>query len=385
MYKFVNRDEGSSVYTAVGEILLGRHGGQWARVAKDSERFNLILAERNRPPYTRLGHHPGLTQAINYYRGSSKLLCRKASLVRTVRSISEANGLSPYRWMPLTFIIVPTNMTKSMENEKTKRSTSCKDERELFLETFKSWEPCGKNIWIGKSTAGAKGENIFLTSEANEMLKLIDGERQAYVVQKYIEDPLLLDGGRKFDVRVWVLLDHLYSIHVFSEGILRTSSEPYDVENLANMTSYLTNHCVQESQSRNFGKFEKGNEMFFSEFSSFLKKRYDVDFKEKILTQFYAIIKECLLGIKEEISTVGLSYDSFQLFGFDFMIDRQFKVWLLEINGAPASASDLLQSMAIEIVATAIDPIFPPSRINKDQSTETNSYMNGFFINISDD
>lgn len=33
------------------------------------------------------------------------------------------------------------------------------------------------------------------------MLKLIDGEKQAYVVQKYIEDPLLLDGERKFDVR----------------------------------------------------------------------------------------------------------------------------------------------------------------------------------------
>lgn len=28
-----------------------------------------------------VGHHPGLIQAINYYRGSSKL-CRKASLVR---------------------------------------------------------------------------------------------------------------------------------------------------------------------------------------------------------------------------------------------------------------------------------------------------------------
>ena len=33
-----------------------------------------------------------------------------------------------------------------------------------------------------------------------------------------------------------------------------------------------------------------------------------------------------------------LGYHSFQLFGFDFMVDSQFHVWLLEVNGAPASA-----------------------------------------------
>lgn len=47
-----------------------------------------------------------------------------------------------------------------------------------------------------------------------------------------------------------MLLDHLYNIHVFSEGVLRTSSEPYDVESLTNMTSHLTNHCVQVTQTR---------------------------------------------------------------------------------------------------------------------------------------
>lgn len=46
--------------------------------------------------------------------------------------------------------------------------------------------------------------------------------------------------------------------------------------------------------------------------------------------------------------------------------------------------SDLLHSMAREIVTTAINPIFPPSGTNNNQSTETNSRMKGFFINISD-
>ena len=40
----------------------------------------------------------------------------------------------------------------------------------------------------------------------------------------------------------------------------------------------------------------------------------------------------------QELTTEGLGYHSFQLFGFDFMVDSQFRVWLLEVNGAPASA-----------------------------------------------
>ena len=41
----------------------------------------------------------------------------------------------------------------------------------------------------------------------------------------------------------------------------------------------------------------------------------------------------------QEIITDGLGYRSFQVFGFDFMLDCDFKVWLIEVNGAPACAS----------------------------------------------
>ena len=41
------------------------------------------------------------------------------------------------------------------------------------------------------------------------------------------------------------MLDHKYNIYIFSEGVLRTSSEPYDPNDLKNITSHLTNHCIQ--------------------------------------------------------------------------------------------------------------------------------------------
>jgi hypothetical protein len=52
--------------------------------------------------------------------------------------------------------------------------------------------------------------------------------------------------------------------------------------------------------------------------------------------------RSCLTCIEPAINTKHLSYQSFQLFGFDFMVDESFKVWLIEINGAPACAQSVL-------------------------------------------
>ena len=35
----------------------------------------------------------------------------------------------------------------------------------------------------------------------------------AWVVQRYLDKPLLLKGGRKFDMRCWVLLDAKYILY----------------------------------------------------------------------------------------------------------------------------------------------------------------------------
>jgi hypothetical protein len=81
----------------------------------------------------------------------------------------------------------------------------------------------------------------------------IRGSR-SLIVQKYIENPLLLD-GHKFDIRMWALVDHQGNFYAFEEGYLRFTSTPYrlDAASLSNNYVHLTNHSLQK-HSPNYSK-----------------------------------------------------------------------------------------------------------------------------------
>ncbi|KAM6177631.1 tubulin--tyrosine ligase [Rhynchocyon petersi] len=361
MYTFVVRDENSSVYAQVSRLLLAT--GHWKRLRKDNPRFNLMLGERNRLPFGRLGYEPGLMQLVNYYRGADKL-CRKASLVKLIKTSPELS--ESCTWFPESYVIYPTNLNTPVAPAQNgiypPMNNSRTDEREFFLASYNKRKEGGEgNIWIAKSSAGAKGEGILISSEATELLDFIDNQGQVHVIQKYLEHPLLLEPGhRKFDIRSWVLVDHQYNIYLYREGVLRTASEPYDVNNFQDKTCHLTNHCIQKEYSKNYGKYEEGNEMFFEEFNQYLMSALNITLESSILLQIKNIIRSCLLSVEPAISTKHLPYQSFQLFGFDFMVDEELKVWLIEVNGAPACAQKLYAELCQGIVDIAISSVFPP-------------------------
>ncbi|XP_069091171.1 tubulin--tyrosine ligase [Pleurodeles waltl] len=362
MYTFVVRDENSSVYAEVSKILLST--GKWRRLKRDNPRFNLMLGERNRLPFGRLGHEPGILQLVNYYRGADKL-CRKASLVKLIKTTPEL--LESCTWFPESYVIYPTVLKADVVPEKNGIrhliNNSKTDEREAFLESYNQRKECGDdNVWIAKSSSGAKGEGILISSDAVQLLHYIDNQGQVHVIQKYLEDPMLLEPGhRKFDIRSWVLVDHQYNIYLYREGVLRTASEPYTSSDFQDKTCHLTNHCIQKEYSKNYGRYEEGNEMFFDEFNQYLMSSMNLTLENSILSQIKHIIRSCLVCIEPAISTKHLPYQSFQLFGFDFMVDKDMKVWLIEVNGAPACAQKLYPELCQGIVDVAISSIFPMS------------------------
>jgi tubulin--tyrosine ligase/tubulin polyglutamylase TTLL9 len=72
------------------------------------------------------------------------------------------------------------------------------------------------------------------------------------ILQRYIENPMLYH-GRKFDFRVWVLIDHKLNYYFFKypvfnsfrEGYIRLSSQPFELD-IGNKFVHLTNNAVQK-------------------------------------------------------------------------------------------------------------------------------------------
>jgi len=121
------------------------------------------------------------------------------------------------------------------------------------------------------------GENIFRIkteqSDSNKSpsIKLNVGKSNKFVIQKYVEKPYLIN-GRKFDIRIWALVDHEMNLYVFKEWYVRLSSETFNLnENqIDNQYVHLTNNAIQKHSTK-YGKQEKGNIISCHEFKVYLE------------------------------------------------------------------------------------------------------------------
>lgn len=172
--------------------------------------------------------------------------------------------------------------------------------------------------------------------------------REIFVVQRYVDRPLLLSHRRKFDIRVWVLLTSPYCIYVYSQGACRTSSTAYDITDIHNTLAHLTNHCLQEGHP-DFGRYEEGNELWLPEVKRYLEEdggKPACFMEATILPQIEQIVVRTLLAARAEMQVSAHEpYRCFQLFGYDLLLTEEGVVMLLEINGSPGVAQRYLDSV----------------------------------------
>ena len=122
------------------------------------------------------------------------------------------------------------------------------------------------------------------------------------IIQKYLEKPLLYD-ERKFDVRIWVLLNHEMNVYICKEGHLKISSEKFSIEN-NDLYVHLTNYTIQKTNP-NFSKFEKGNEISFDYFQQSLnqrlkeQKKENINFRKDVLPKMKDIIMLTMESVKK--------------------------------------------------------------------------------------
>lgn len=120
-----------------------------------------------------------------------------------------------------------------------------------------------RNVWICKPSNLSQGRGIQLVSSIEDLRRviLLSGDCQLqndtttreavkWVVQKYIERPLLLQQGRKFDLRQWVLITSLQPLRLYwyRQCYLRFCSRPFSLEkeNLQDQFAHLSNYSIQK-------------------------------------------------------------------------------------------------------------------------------------------
>ena len=158
-------------------------------------------------------------------------------------------------------------------------------------------------------------------------------------------------------------------VFFFREGYLRTSSQPYSMnaQNLDDDFIHLTNNAIWKN-SPDYGDHEDGNMISFNDFKKMIKQsNASVDFETDILAKMKYLCAQTLLTIRKKINPSRRKH-CFELFGFDYFIDVDYNVFLIEVNTNPCLEESsqllkmLLPRMLDDLFKLTIDQVYLPTK-----------------------
>lgn len=232
----------TSFSNTIYDVMLGRG---WKETDSDTD-WDMHWAEREWVYDVFDNTHLENWQRLNHFRNGREL-CRKDLLVKNLKrkrrqldKEGQSGEAEAYDFFPITFVLPR--------------------EYAMFVEEFKR----SGGVWIMKPIGSAQGKGIFLFQRLSEISEWrtvyksrggkSEGQQpegvEAYVVQRYISNPLLL-GGKKFDLRLYVLVEAFSPLRVWlhRSGFSRFSHSRYSSEpgDIANMFMHLTNVAIQKT------------------------------------------------------------------------------------------------------------------------------------------
>ena len=144
----------------------------------------------------------------------------------------------------------------------------------MFVEEYRK-NP--QSTWIMKPCGKSQGAGIFLINKLSKLKKWSRESRtvfnpnlvkESYVISRYIDNPLLM-GGRKFDMRLYVLVTSFrpLKVYLYKHGFARFCTVKYNdsANEMDNMYIHLTNVSIQKHGMIEF-IFNHFNKVFFLDF-----------------------------------------------------------------------------------------------------------------------
>lgn len=183
-----------------------------------------------------------------------------------------------------------------------------------------------------------------------------------FVIQKYIEDPLLFE-GRKFDIRLWVMFTGDLKVLWCREMYVRVSSHPFDLSDLGKF-GHLNNIALQKFSS----DYDRERAVICVEtLERHVRETRDsgFDFDQAIRPKLLKIVSYIGKCFTDKLKPGHGPQSCFEIFGLDFMIDTEMKVWFIEANSNPAITTgnsfldQLIPRMLDDAFKLTVDKAFP--------------------------
>ncbi|XP_011877213.1 PREDICTED: tubulin glycylase 3A-like isoform X2 [Vollenhovia emeryi] len=218
-----------------------------------------------------------------------------------------------------------------------------------------------RNIWILKPGDDSLGRGIVLKSSLVDIIAKVSQaakENIEYVVQKYIERPLLVH-KTKVDIRQWFLITNTQPLVVwmYKDILIRFASKDFTLGDF-HESIHLCNTTVQlkyRKLPRCNSDLPEQRHWNLQDFRDYLQSRGEELAWEKIIRPG---IKQNLIGalLASQDNMVNRK-NSFQLYGADFVVADDFSVWLLEINTNPRlhpPSSEVTAKLYPEVIEDAM-------------------------------
>ncbi|XP_019386741.1 PREDICTED: tubulin polyglutamylase TTLL7 isoform X1 [Crocodylus porosus] len=267
-------------------------------------------------------------QRINHFPGMGEI-CRKDFLARNMTKMIKCQP-QEYSFIPRTWIF-PAEYTQFQNYVK-----ELKKKRR-------------QKTFIIKPANGAMGHGISLIRNGEKIQA-----QDHLIVQEYLDKPFLME-GYKFDLRVYILVTSCDPLKIFlyHDGLVRMGTEKYHPpsdSNLSQLYMHLTNYSVNK-HNEHFERDEtedKGSKRSIKWFTEFLETNHlDVS---KFWSDISELVVKTLIVAEPHVlhayrmcrpgQAPGSDSVCFEVLGFDILLDRKLKPWLLEINRAPSFGTD---------------------------------------------
>ena len=219
------------------------------------------------------------------------------------------------------------------------------EERRRFLALLPARDDPG-NVWILKPTDLSKGRGIKILWQFGELKERLAHPAQhglgpkdlRYIAQRYIKNPLLLD-GRKSEIRIYWLIASVDPLLVlmFQEGTVRLNTLPYRLDDFDNQLIHVTN-VYQQKKHPDYDP-EAILKWSFDELEDYVEHTLKLTgpnfLAERLRPRLKRYLEFLVEGAHEELLRLPPRGQFFGLYGADLILDDALNPWLTEIQEGP--------------------------------------------------